>query len=147
MSSSSSYNGSSTTPWQDRLEGMRSDIFDRRRSLMLIRIMQRPAVMLKFIHQSSKSCRIVEVSQRKPRPQFFFKFLFFCFWRRITDGKTLAGGRTAWSSRVTIHGQSIQARFWYDGKNLNNAKEDAAEMALNWITGSNPSSPSTGRGW
>ncbi|TPX15497.1 uncharacterized protein E0L32_004477 [Thyridium curvatum] len=59
------------------------------------------------------------------------------------------GGRTAWSSRVMVHGQSFAARFWYDGKNLNNAKEDAAELALNWLTGgSNPSSPSTSRsGW
>ncbi|TDZ29929.1 hypothetical protein C8035_v003726 [Colletotrichum spinosum] len=49
------------------------------------------------------------------------------------------GGRTAWSSRVTVHGRTLSARFWYDGKNINNAKEDAAEMALNYLTGSNPS--------
>ncbi|OHE91411.1 hypothetical protein CORC01_13276 [Colletotrichum orchidophilum] len=49
------------------------------------------------------------------------------------------GRRTAWSSRVTVHGRTLSARFWYDGKNLNNAKEDAAEMALNYLTGSNPS--------
>ncbi|KAF4772751.1 hypothetical protein HER10_EVM0011411 [Colletotrichum scovillei] len=52
------------------------------------------------------------------------------------------GGRTAWSSRVTVHGRTLSARFWYDGKNLNNAKEDAAEMALNYLTGPNPSQPS-----
>ncbi|PKS11523.1 hypothetical protein jhhlp_003288 [Lomentospora prolificans] len=40
------------------------------------------------------------------------------------------GGRTAWSSTVTIKGQVFRARFWYDGNNLNNAKEDAAELAL-----------------
>ncbi|KAI9780596.1 MAG: hypothetical protein M1816_002816 [Peltula sp. TS41687] len=40
------------------------------------------------------------------------------------------GGRTAWSSTVTIEGQSIAARYWYDGQYLNNAKEDAAEVAL-----------------
>lgn len=58
------------------------------------------------------------------------------------------GGRTAWSSTVTVYGQNIAARFWYDGKNLNNAKEDAAEMALNYLTGSNPSSPAHSRnGW
>ncbi|KAK2021531.1 hypothetical protein LZ31DRAFT_363416 [Colletotrichum somersetense] len=56
------------------------------------------------------------------------------------------GGRTAWSSRVTVHGRTLSARFWYDGKNLNNAKEDAAEMALNYLTGSNPSSPANSRG-
>ncbi|KXH69380.1 hypothetical protein CSAL01_07725 [Colletotrichum salicis] len=51
------------------------------------------------------------------------------------------GGRTAWSSRVTVHGRTLSARFWYDGKNLNNAREDAAEMALNYLTGSNSSQP------
>lgn len=41
------------------------------------------------------------------------------------------GGRTAWSSTVTISGHHvIQARFWYDGQYVNNAKEDAAEVAL-----------------
>ncbi|KAK3384270.1 hypothetical protein B0T24DRAFT_674052 [Lasiosphaeria ovina] len=56
------------------------------------------------------------------------------------------GGRTAWSSRVTINGKTLQARFWYDGKNLNNAKEDAAEMALTYLSGSSPASPSASRG-
>lgn len=44
-----------------------------------------------------------------------------------------AGGRTAWSSIVVVCSRRIEARFWYDGKNLNNAKEDAAELALNWL--------------
>ena len=43
------------------------------------------------------------------------------------------GGRTAWSSRVVVGGKEFTARFWYDGKNLNNAKEDAAELAYNYI--------------
>jgi hypothetical protein len=59
------------------------------------------------------------------------------------------GGRTAWSSRVTVHGAVHNARFWYDGKNLNNAKEDAAEVAYHWLTNSNDSSPSNNSrgGW
>ncbi|KAK0672940.1 hypothetical protein QBC41DRAFT_151607 [Cercophora samala] len=60
------------------------------------------------------------------------------------------GGRTAWSSRVTVYGVTHDARFWYDGKHVNNAKEDAAEVAYKWLNGSssNPSSPSTTRsGW
>jgi len=58
------------------------------------------------------------------------------------------GGRTAWSSTVTVQGQNISARFWYDGEHINNAKEDAAEVALKHLTGSNPSSPSQSRrGW
>ena len=51
------------------------------------------------------------------------------------------GGRTAWSSTVTIRGnQTIHARFWYDGQYVNNAKEDAAEVALQALTGA-PGSP------
>ncbi|KAF3386490.1 hypothetical protein F1880_000085 [Penicillium rolfsii] len=40
------------------------------------------------------------------------------------------GGRTAWSSNLTIQGETISARYWYDGQYINNAKEDAAEVAL-----------------
>lgn len=40
------------------------------------------------------------------------------------------GGRTAWSSTVEINGEQFQARYWYDGSYSNNAKEDAAEVAL-----------------
>ena len=40
------------------------------------------------------------------------------------------GGRTAWSCTVNVQGQHIQARFWYDGQYVNNAREDAAQMAL-----------------
>ncbi|RJE27376.1 hypothetical protein PHISCL_00252 [Aspergillus sclerotialis] len=40
------------------------------------------------------------------------------------------GGRTAWSSTVTVQGQNVAARYWYDGQYINNAKEDAAEVAL-----------------
>ncbi|TQS31410.1 hypothetical protein Golomagni_08304 [Golovinomyces magnicellulatus] len=43
------------------------------------------------------------------------------------------GGRTAWSSRVTINTKTISARYWYDGKNVNIMKEDAAECAVNWL--------------
>ncbi|KAK6366190.1 uncharacterized protein PV06_00666 [Exophiala oligosperma] len=39
------------------------------------------------------------------------------------------GGRTAWSATVTVQGQNLSARYWYDGQFLNNAKEDAAEVA------------------
>jgi len=31
---------------------------------------------------------------------------------------------------VTVQGRNIAARYWYDGQFLNNAKEDAAEVAL-----------------
>ncbi|KAJ5731126.1 uncharacterized protein N7483_005634 [Penicillium malachiteum] len=42
----------------------------------------------------------------------------------------ITGGRTAWSSTVSVHGRNIAARYWYDGQYINNAKEDAAEVAL-----------------
>ncbi|KAH8599944.1 hypothetical protein B0O99DRAFT_504166 [Bisporella sp. PMI_857] len=58
------------------------------------------------------------------------------------------GGRTAWSSTVTIHGQSISARYWYDGQYVENAKEDAAEVALKHLNDSSPTSPMRSRnGW
>lgn len=71
----------------------------------------------------------------------------------LTTSALPPGGRTAWSSRVTVSGQTVAARFWYDGKNLNNAKEDAAEMALSCIQASaaaqhgssSTSSPSSSR--
>ncbi|KAG9717236.1 hypothetical protein KCU73_g15418, partial [Aureobasidium melanogenum] len=40
------------------------------------------------------------------------------------------GGRTAWSSVVEVNGCKHQARYWYDGDWVNNAREDAAEVAL-----------------
>ncbi|KAI0198425.1 hypothetical protein F4808DRAFT_462890 [Astrocystis sublimbata] len=48
----------------------------------------------------------------------------------------LEGGRTAWSSVVHVYGQRFQARYWYDGNNLNNAREDAAEAAFLWLNSS-----------
>jgi hypothetical protein len=41
-----------------------------------------------------------------------------------------SGGRTAWSCTVTVGSQTVHARFWYDGQYVNNAREDAAERAL-----------------
>ncbi|KAL1975760.1 hypothetical protein VTN31DRAFT_4152 [Thermomyces dupontii] len=40
------------------------------------------------------------------------------------------GGRTAWSSSVTIGANTYYARYFYDGAYTDNAKEDAAEVAL-----------------
>ncbi|KAF2718626.1 hypothetical protein K431DRAFT_212180, partial [Polychaeton citri CBS 116435] len=51
-------------------------------------------------------------------------------WQIISDRR---GGRTAWSCTVTVQGQTCQARFWYDGAFVNNAKEDASERALQML--------------
>ncbi|KAL9058927.1 MAG: hypothetical protein Q9162_001484 [Coniocarpon cinnabarinum] len=45
------------------------------------------------------------------------------------------GGRTAWSAHVTVvdatgSPRTFHARNWYSGEYVNNAKEDAAELAL-----------------
>lgn len=40
------------------------------------------------------------------------------------------GGRTAWSCVITVQGTQVPARFWYAGEYVNNAREDAAEKAL-----------------
>ncbi|CAI6337437.1 unnamed protein product [Periconia digitata] len=53
-------------------------------------------------------------------------------WQDISDRR---GGRTAWSSVVAIQGNTYQARFWYDGAYVEQAREDAAEVALRNITG------------
>ncbi|KAF2824355.1 hypothetical protein CC86DRAFT_420886, partial [Ophiobolus disseminans] len=45
------------------------------------------------------------------------------------------GGRTAWSTVVTVNGQHWPARFWYDGTFIAQAKEDSAEVALRNVTG------------
>ena len=61
----------------------------------------------------------------------------------------LLGGRTAWSARVSVYGSTHHAKFWYDGKNLRNAREDAAEVALKYLNEMmGASSGSVGRsGW
>lgn len=56
------------------------------------------------------------------------------------------GGRTAWSARVTVYGRVHNAKFWYDGKNVRNAKEDAAEVALNYLYNLFGASSGTGLG-
>ncbi|EGP82160.1 uncharacterized protein MYCGRDRAFT_19550, partial [Zymoseptoria tritici IPO323] len=40
------------------------------------------------------------------------------------------GCRTAWSCTVDLQGARSSARLWYDGRYLENAREDAAEKAL-----------------
>ena len=39
------------------------------------------------------------------------------------------GGRTAWSTIAMINDQQYPARFWYDGAYIEQAREDAAEVA------------------
>lgn len=45
------------------------------------------------------------------------------------------GKRTAWSCTVSVSGQNVPARYWYDGQYVNTAKEDAAEAALQKLQG------------
>ncbi|KAL4937982.1 hypothetical protein BDV06DRAFT_64261 [Aspergillus oleicola] len=40
------------------------------------------------------------------------------------------GGRTAWSCHVIANGRTYAARYWFDGDFVQNAMEDAAEVAL-----------------
>ncbi|KAJ5788440.1 hypothetical protein N7457_003430 [Penicillium paradoxum] len=67
-----------------------------------------------------------------PPPRYPSSTVFSSYRPRMANDPYLgiAGGRTAWSSTVTVQGQSIAARYWYDGQFINNAKEDAAEVAL-----------------
>ncbi|KAF2763216.1 hypothetical protein EJ05DRAFT_472127 [Pseudovirgaria hyperparasitica] len=60
-------------------------------------------------------------------------------WNEVSDRR---GGRTAWSSVVTVQGEPIPARYWYDGQYVENAREDAAEVALQRLGATNgPLSP------
>ncbi|GLI73052.1 hypothetical protein PoHVEF18_001260 [Penicillium ochrochloron] len=63
--------------------------------------------------------------------------------RRPSWQEQLQGGRTAWSSNVTIQGEMISARYWYDGQYINNAKEDAAEVAVKKLNVTEQNRPST----
>ncbi|KAF2681619.1 hypothetical protein K458DRAFT_273429, partial [Lentithecium fluviatile CBS 122367] len=47
-------------------------------------------------------------------------------WRAISE---LRGRRTAWTAVVDLGGQSYPARFWYDIVYLEQAMEDASEVA------------------
>ncbi|CEL02388.1 hypothetical protein BJX68DRAFT_219627 [Aspergillus pseudodeflectus] len=40
------------------------------------------------------------------------------------------GGRTAWSCSVVVHGTTFHSRYWFDGEYVENAMEDAAEVAI-----------------
>lgn len=42
---------------------------------------------------------------------------------------------------VSVEGQDYQARNWYDGNHVGNAKEDAAEIALLRLGNNAPTSP------
>ncbi|KAL4965347.1 uncharacterized protein BDV14DRAFT_200047 [Aspergillus stella-maris] len=42
----------------------------------------------------------------------------------------LERGRTAWSCHVIADGRTYAARYWFDGDFVQNAMEDAAEVAL-----------------
>ncbi|KAF2805620.1 uncharacterized protein BDZ99DRAFT_524583 [Mytilinidion resinicola] len=48
-------------------------------------------------------------------------------WQDVSDRR---GGRTAWSSVVVVGEKQFPARYWYDGNYVEQAREDAAECAL-----------------
>ncbi|KAH3526367.1 hypothetical protein KXV64_004276 [Aspergillus fumigatus] len=54
--------------------------------------------------------------------------------RKVEWIEKLERGRTAWSSSVEVHGRAFFARYWYDGNFTINAKHDAAEVAITFLT-------------
>lgn len=54
------------------------------------------------------------------------------------------GKRTAWSCTVSVSGQNVPAKYWYDGQYVNTAKEDAAEAALQKLQGKTSSGAASG---
>ncbi|KAL2827766.1 hypothetical protein BDW59DRAFT_143804 [Aspergillus cavernicola] len=51
------------------------------------------------------------------------------------------GGRTAWTCYVTVLGRTFSARYWFEGAFIEYAMEDAAEVALQGLSGHNPPQP------
>lgn len=85
---------------------------------------------------------------RVESPSFFTDFytgtakipwLLLC-WRRGFP----IGGRTAWSCHVIVHGTTFAARYWFDGDFVQNAMEDAAEVALKVLDSKSCQQPSQG---
>lgn len=63
-------------------------------------------------------------------PTFLEFDSWWYWWLVLSFFFFLLGGRTAWSSSVIVQGKTFAARYWYDGPFVNNALEDAAEVAL-----------------
>lgn len=129
MATSSTYsptgsNSSASFTWQERLEGKRRQ-GTRQNSARLTRLTE--------VCRQAKLCPPVFqlVSDRRG---------MLAHRNDATESNCGSGGRTAWSSRVIVHGKTLEARYWYDGKNLNNAREDAAECAINWLSASSGNS-------
>jgi len=86
----------------------------------------------------SASSGTASVSSPVAQSQYQDKLITYC--REVSPRTPLSpnyqiisdrrGGRTAWSCTVTVGSQTVHARFWYDGQYVNNAREDAAERAL-----------------
>ena len=123
----SSGSASRRSSWQEKLQGRVSVLLD----IELLKLMS-----------SSDHCRDAQIHPP--------------VWNIVSDRRgqdissfisvrcsSSSGGRTAWSSTVTIGGKNIPARFWYDGPFVENAKEDAAEVALQHLRTGSPSSTPT----
>lgn len=90
------------------------------------------------VHSVNTSSKLVSSSFTMPNPwqdrleercrEYHFQSPRY---QEVSDRR---GGRTAWSSIVTFgnvqNQRIVPARFWYNGSNVNNAREDAAENAL-----------------
>ncbi|KAF1995280.1 hypothetical protein P154DRAFT_526480 [Amniculicola lignicola CBS 123094] len=53
------------------------------------------------------------------------------FYQPVSDRR---GGRTAWSIVCQVNGRNYPARYWYDSAREDQAREDAAEVALRTLT-------------
>ncbi|KAF2746389.1 hypothetical protein M011DRAFT_468860 [Sporormia fimetaria CBS 119925] len=69
---------------------------------------------------------------------------------RLQDVSDRRGGRTAWTCRAEFNGTVINALYHYELQRLEQAREDAAEQAVRYLTGTDisrgePPSPSAYR--
>lgn len=80
----------------------------------------------------AEKCRLTPAS-RLEIPAFILPFTITLALLKLSffpNQVLWIGGRTAWSSTVEVQGTTIPARYWYDGQYVHNAKEDAAQVAL-----------------
>ncbi|KAF2774536.1 hypothetical protein EJ03DRAFT_347131 [Teratosphaeria nubilosa] len=83
-------------------------------------------------HSAPSQSPTASPQQGTPRQDQLIEFCRENNWRSpsyqvLSDRR---GGRTAWSCEVVVGQQTIRARYWYDGQYVANAREDAAEVAL-----------------
>ena len=128
-SSGTAAGGAQPSPHQERLMSSCLPLTASTNIILTRSYLQTSAGAKAFGHQTSRSSQTGEV--RAPLPLMNRGVIHED--QAFIDEFPI-GGRTAWSCVVSVAGAgSFPARFWYDGTYINNAREDAAEKALQML--------------